>query len=103
MYTEIGHRMETQPPAQTYGQKLRYERKLRGLTRDELAEMLDVFKIYIGKWEREETLPYPSDQQKLCKLFGKTVQELGLASAVSSKVPLTSSPNRNAHELRNER
>lgn len=89
--------MEKQPPAQTYGQRLRYERKLKGWTRDGLAEMLDVFKVYIGKWEREEVFPYPSDQQKLSKLFGKTAQELGFTPAASSK-GRTLLPNRKATE-----
>ncbi len=90
--------MEKQLPPQTYGQRLKYERKSRGWTRDQLAEMLDVFKTYIGKWEREEMLPYPSDQRKLCELFGKTAQELGFTSTVSSKVLSTPVPNRNATE-----
>lgn len=73
--------MKKQLSAQNYGQKLRYERELRGWTRDELAEMLGVYKTYIGRWEREETLPSYPDQQRLCELFGKTAQELGISDA----------------------
>src|SRR5229473_1280145 len=107
--------MEKQVPAQAYGQRLRYERKLRGWTRDKLAEMINVYKTYIGRWEREEILPSPSYQKRLCELFGKTAQELGFISDVSSKMLPTPAnleenppPNRNAtgifrRQLRHER
>ena len=98
--------MEKQLPAQAYGQRLRYERRSRGWTRDKLAEMIDVYKTYIGRWEREEVLPSPSYQQKLCELFGKTAKELGFIPDVSSKmlpapanVDENSPPTRNATEV----
>src|SRR5437588_10296872 len=83
---QVSDRMEKQLPAQAYGQRLRYERKLRGWTRDKLAEMMDVYRSYIGKWEREEVFPFPFYRQRLCELFGKTAQELGFISDVSSKM-----------------
>lgn len=79
--------MKKQLPAQTCGQKLRYERELRGWTRDTLAEMLGVYKTYIGRWEREEALPSHPDQQSLCDLFGKTAQELGFTDAPDQRPP----------------
>lgn len=78
---------QKQLPAQTYGQRLRHERELRGWTRDELAEMLGVYKTYIGRWEREERLPSYPDQQKLCELLGKTAQELGISDAPDQSPP----------------
>lgn len=79
--------MKKQLSAQTYGQRLRHERELRGWTRDTLAEMLGVYKTYIGRWEREETLPSYPDQQRLCELFGKTAQELGISDAPDQSPP----------------
>src|SRR5947208_3167047 len=92
--------MEKQIPAQVYGKRLSYERRLRGWTRDKLAEMLGVYKTYIGRWERGETLPALLYQQRLGELFGKTAQELGFRSGVSSRMSLTpANPVRNTTEL----
>lgn len=79
--------MKKQLSAQTYGQRLRYERDLRGWTRDSLAHLLGVYKTYVGRWEREEALPSYPDQQKLCELFGKTAQELGISDAPDLNPP----------------
>src|SRR5438876_1268743 len=79
--------MKKQFSAQTYGQRLRYERDLRGWARDTLADLLGVYKTYIGRWEREEALPSYPDQQRLCELFGKTVQELGISDAPDQSPP----------------
>lgn len=92
--------MGKQLPAYTYGKRISYERNLRGWTRDTLAEILGVYKTYIGRWEREEVLPLPFYRQRLCELFGKTAQELGFISGVSSQMlPTSANTNRNATEL----
>jgi transcriptional regulator with XRE-family HTH domain len=57
---------------------LRHERKLRGWSQTYLAQQIDVPDYYISRWERGEVLPSPYYQQKLCELFGKTAEELGM-------------------------
>src|SRR6266496_710647 len=92
--------MEKQLPAQVYGQRLSYERKLRGWNRDTLAEKLGVYKTYIGRWERGERLPSLLYQQRLGEILGKTAQELGFISEVSSQMlPTPANPNRHATDL----
>src|SRR6266496_1946551 len=78
--------MEKQLPAQVYGQRLSYERKLRGWNRDTLAEKLGVYKTYIGRWERGERLPSLLYQQRLGEILGKTAEELGF---IQEQVELT--------------
>ncbi len=57
---------------------LRHERQLRGWSQAHLAEQIDVPDYYISRWERGEVLPSPYYQQKLCEVFGKTAEELGM-------------------------
>jgi transcriptional regulator with XRE-family HTH domain len=58
--------------------RLKYERQQRGWSQGRLAEHIGVPDYYISRWERGEVQPSPFYQQKLCELFGKTAQELGL-------------------------
>src|SRR5215469_5071906 len=57
---------------------LRHERQLRGWSQAHLAEQIDVPDYYISRWERGEVFPSPYYQQKLCEVFGKTAEELGM-------------------------
>src|SRR5712692_10366998 len=63
---------------QTPNERLRRERQLRGWSQVHLAEQIDVPDYYISRWERGEVLPSPYYQQKLCEIFGKTAEELGM-------------------------
>jgi transcriptional regulator with XRE-family HTH domain/DNA polymerase III delta prime subunit len=58
--------------------RLRQERELRGWSRSYIAEQVEVDLGTVGRWERGERLPHPHYRQKLCDLFGKSAQELGL-------------------------
>ena len=62
----------------TANNQLRHERQLRGWSQVYLAKQIGVPDYYISRWERGEVLPSPYYQQKLCELFGKTTQELGI-------------------------
>jgi WD40 repeat protein/DNA-binding XRE family transcriptional regulator len=57
---------------------LRREREFRGWSRGYVAEQLGVDIATVGRWEREECVPHPYHQQRLCELFEKNAQELGL-------------------------
>ncbi len=58
--------------------KLRYERIGRGWSQEELAEIVGTTPLNVGRWERGATLPGPYFRRKLCAVFEKTLQELGL-------------------------
>ena len=67
---------------------LRHERQLRGWSQAHLAEQIDVPDYYISRWERGEVLPSPYYQQKLCEVFGKTAEELGMLQTPSLTQPV---------------
>lgn len=58
--------------------RLRYERELRGWSQADLAEKVGTTQKIVSRWERGENAPVPYYRQKLCKLFGKNADELGL-------------------------
>jgi transcriptional regulator with XRE-family HTH domain len=62
----------------TPNERLRRERQLRGWSQVHLAEQIGVPDYYISRWERGDVLPSPYYQQKLCEVFGKTAEELGM-------------------------
>lgn len=57
---------------------LRYERDLRGWSQAKVAEEVGTDARSVGRWERGDTFPGPHFREKLCELFGKNAQELGL-------------------------
>ena len=57
---------------------LRRERERRGWSRDYVAAKVEVDVATVGRWERGERIPQPYYRQKLCTLFEKNAQELGL-------------------------
>ena len=67
---------------------LRHERQLRGWSQVHLAEQIDVPDYYISRWERGEVLTSPYYQQKLCEVFGKTAEELGMLQTTSLTLPV---------------
>jgi tetratricopeptide (TPR) repeat protein/transcriptional regulator with XRE-family HTH domain len=76
-------------------QKLRYERQRRAWSQQEVADMVGTTPLNVGRWERGVTYPGPHFRQKLCEVFGKSPQELGLVPGdldadTSSVVPLSS-------------
>jgi transcriptional regulator with XRE-family HTH domain len=67
---------------------LRHERQLRGWSQAHLAEQIDVPDYYISRWERGEVLPSPYYQQKLCEVFGRTAEELGMLQTTPLTLPV---------------
>src|SRR5260370_16771159 len=59
-------------------QRLKAERELRGWSQKYVAEQLGADHYYLSRWERGTASPSPYYRQKLCVLFGKNAQELGL-------------------------
>jgi transcriptional regulator with XRE-family HTH domain len=67
---------------------LRHERQLRGWSQAHLAEQINVPDYYISRWERGEVFPSPYYQQKLCEVFGKTAEELGMLQTTPLTLPV---------------
>lgn len=57
---------------------LRHERQLRGWSQRKVAELVDTSEDVVSRWERGEHLPSPFFQEKLCSLYGKSAEELGI-------------------------
>lgn len=60
----------------TLGQKLKDIRKRFGLSQEQLAEIMNVSRQAITKWESDNGLPDVSNLQELSKVFGITVDYL---------------------------
>src|ERR1700674_3578826 len=65
--------------------RLRSERELRGWSQADLAEKVGTTQKIVSRWERGENAPGPYYRQKLCKLFGKNADELGLLDEQSQE------------------
>ncbi|HWS83624.1 MAG TPA: NB-ARC domain-containing protein, partial [Ktedonobacteraceae bacterium] len=57
---------------------LKAERKQQGLSQAQVAEALGVSARTLRRWEQGLVVPYPYYRERLCVLFGKTAEELGL-------------------------
>lgn len=60
----------------TLGQKLKEIRKRFGLSQEQLAEIMNVSRQAITKWENDGGLPDVANLQELSKIFGITVDYL---------------------------
>ena len=60
----------------TLGQKLKEIRKRFGLSQEQLAEIMNVSRQAITKWENDVGLPDTSNLQELSKIFGITIDYL---------------------------
>ena len=69
--------------------QLRQERIARNWRQHDLAEQLETTAVTVKRWERGSHQPSLYFRAKLCTLFGKSAQELGLvSSAVSEEAPV---------------
>ncbi len=71
--------------------KLKHERELRGWSQAKLAEKIGASCATVNRWEQGVKLPTPSLRERLCSLFGKNTEELGLLprdSAIDNKPSL---------------
>ena len=70
-----------------------------GWSQEYVAEQVGVNRITVQRWASGETFPQQHHLKRLCKLFGKTAQELGLvdetAPGVSPSVKTTVLPQVN--------
>ncbi len=57
---------------------LRHAREDRGWTQQQLADELGVGIITVRSWEKDKRSPGTNMQQRLCQIFSKTSEQLGL-------------------------
>ena len=60
----------------TIGKRIAQLRKEKGLTQDELSQMMEVSAQAVSKWENDQTCPDIASLPKLAKILGVTVDEL---------------------------
>ena len=68
----------------TPNQRLSCEREQRGWSQQEVADHIGTTPVNVSRWERGLTSPSPYFRHKLCELFGKHAQELGLVEDMAS-------------------
>src|SRR5574337_424785 len=62
-------------------ERLKAAREQRCWTQARLAEEVGTTPGTVGRWERGESIPFPHYREKLCQVFGKSPEELGLLSS----------------------
>lgn len=78
-------------PVLFYEQLLR-ERKRRGWSQEKVAQLLGIDPKTVGRWERNENFPTIQLHEELCRIFGKSAEELGLFSDESTLLPALDLP-----------
>src|SRR6266567_8403514 len=73
--------MQPAKPIQKNG-RLRQERLQRHWRQADLAEQLGTTELTVRRWERGSQKPGAYFRLKLCALFGKSAEELGLVETV---------------------
>jgi len=64
--------------------RLKQVRELRGWSQAKVAELIGTDATTVSRWERGLFLPTPYFRERLCKLFGKDAEELGLLETTQS-------------------
>ncbi|MEZ4732347.1 MAG: helix-turn-helix transcriptional regulator [Caldilineaceae bacterium] len=59
-----------------FGEKLRVLRQRRGLSQEQLGEMLGVHQTHVGRLERGEKIPNAAIILKVADIFGVTADQL---------------------------
>jgi len=77
-------------PTKSKRTPLAQAREKKGWTQGYLADLLNVSLDTVRQWERGRHLPYQATIQKLCEIFEKTPEELGLLKEQSTSTSLES-------------
>src|SRR5712664_2579036 len=73
----------------TPNRRLKQARELRGWSQAKVAEQIGTDATTVSRWERGMFFPTPYFRERLCALFEKNAEELGLLEAVVDQ-PLVS-------------
>ena len=71
----------------TFGEKLQKLRARAGLSQDRLAELLDVSRQSVSKWERNEAMPEAEKLVRISRQFGVSTDYLLLEEAEEPEAP----------------
>ena len=66
---------------------LRYQREVRGWAQQQVAKALRTDEKRVSSWERGASKPSPHYRARLCKLYGKNAEELGLVEQQETLEP----------------
>lgn len=69
---------------------LRHEREVRGWTQQQVAKALHTDEKRVSSWERGASKPSPHYRARLCKLYGRNAEELGLVEQQETLEPAIS-------------
>ena len=58
-----------------FGSFIRYERKSKGLTQEEIADSLNIVTPVLSKWENDRGVPALAYICKLCRIFGISIED----------------------------
>ncbi len=73
--------------------RLRRERELRAWSQARVAEEIGTDPATVSRWERGLSFPYPYFRERLCALFQKSPEELGLVQGLEESAEHTTSPS----------
>ena len=71
----------------TFGEKLQKLRARQGLSQDALAELLDVSRQAVSKWERDEAMPEAEKLVRISRQFGVSTDYLLLEEQEDLGIP----------------
>ncbi len=78
---------------------LRRAREQRGWSQERLAQELEVSPQTVSRWECGTAFPYPHFREKLCLLFEKSIEELGLVQEKGDDGPEDISNQRSSETI----
>ena len=76
----------------TFGEKLQKLRARAGLSQDQLAELLDVSRQAVSKWERNEAMPEAEKIVRISRQFGVSTDYLLLEELEEPETASTTAP-----------
>ena len=76
----------------TFGEKLQTLRARAGLSQDQLAELLDVSRQAVSKWERNEAMPEVEKLVRISRQFGVSTDYLLLEEQEEPERPKAQTP-----------
>lgn len=76
----------------TFGEKLQKLRTWAGLSQDQLAELLDVSRQAVSKWERNEAMPEAEKLVRISRQFGVSTDYLLLEELEEPETASTTAP-----------
>lgn len=77
----------------TFGEKLQKLRARAGLSQDQLAELLDVSRQAVSKWERNEAMPEAEKLVRISRQFGVSTDYLLLEELEEPETPNPPAPS----------